>query len=88
MSKTIVTVIRDARDCMEPVYRDCALRDLAKIVVSLVRLSGAKVVGVREADERGRYSHDSLERHRQMAYQQSADILENVHAAGSEQSNN
>jgi hypothetical protein len=62
MSKTIVTVIRDARDCIEPVYRDGALRDLAKIVVSLVRLSGAKLAGVREADERGRYSHDSLER--------------------------
>jgi len=30
MSKTIVTVIRDARDCMQPVYRDGALSDLAK----------------------------------------------------------
>ncbi len=42
MSKTIVTVIRDTRDCMEPVYRDGALSDLAKILVSLVRLSGTK----------------------------------------------
>src|SRR5882724_9354233 len=35
MSKISVTVIRDARDCMEPVYRGGALSDLAKILVSL-----------------------------------------------------